>query len=107
MRNRAGLAFETLPEFRTLRKMFGENLNCDVTVEPRIPGAVNLPHSPGTQWGKNFIRPELRSRGQSHSVCDIIVVVRSTIYANGDVTTLRFCFAFSEHFECYGDVTPM
>src|SRR5579864_1314527 len=91
LRNSASLALETLPEFRILGKMFGKNLNGDVTVEPLIAGPVDLTHSPSTKRGKNLIRPKPGARGQSHgaklyTLCPIVgETINAILFFEGKV----------------------
>src|ERR1700674_473947 len=55
--NGASFALESLAQLGTIRKMRRQNLNCNDSVEPRVPGAVYLAHSSRTDSGEDFIGP--------------------------------------------------
>lgn len=38
---------------------FGQNLDGDVAVQPRVAGPVDLAHTTRTQWRENLILPKL------------------------------------------------
>ena len=44
-----------------------DHLEGDFAAEPRIAGAIDLPHSAGTKRGHDSVRTEIRSRVKGHS----------------------------------------
>ena len=56
------LALESRAPVGIDRKTLGKNLDRDVTVEPRIAGAVDLAHAAGPNGGLDFVRAEPGSR---------------------------------------------
>ena len=55
LRNGAGLALKSLPQLRILGKMIGEDLDCDIPVQPRVAGAINFAHSASANGCDEFI----------------------------------------------------
>jgi hypothetical protein len=45
----------------------GENLDCDLASEPRIPGAIHLSHAAGPERGKNLVRAKKRADCEGHA----------------------------------------
>ncbi len=51
--------------FRVGRERFGENLDGDVAIEPRVARAIHLPHAAGPQGGEDLVRAEAGARRES------------------------------------------
>ena len=64
----AGLALQALPQVRTIGQLRRQDLDCDDPVEPRIPRAVDLPHSAGADGREDLVRPEFVTGRQRHTV---------------------------------------
>src|SRR5580700_3375377 len=61
-----GFNFKALQPIRVSRHQFGQNLNRDLTVQPRIARAIHLTHAARPQGRQNFILTESCTRGQGH-----------------------------------------
>ena len=55
------LAAQTLTRTRIGGRLGGQQLDGDLTIEPRVPGEIDLAHASGTEGGKNLVRPEART----------------------------------------------
>src|SRR5262249_37240224 len=59
---------------RFAREAFAELLVADFyrngAIQPRVTGAVDLPHPPSTNWREDFERSEASSRGEWHNLSD-------------------------------------
>jgi hypothetical protein len=45
----------------------GQDLERDVTPEPRVTGAKHLSHSAGAKWGDDLIGAQFRAAGEGHA----------------------------------------
>ena len=50
-------ALEAREPIGVVCKGFGQELDCDISVQLRIARAIYLAHAPGPQGGKDFVRP--------------------------------------------------
>src|SRR5262249_14773882 len=64
------LLLESPQPFRILRVAFGEELDCDLAIEPGVLRQVDFTHSPGTDWGDDLITIKPSSCGDRHNVND-------------------------------------
>ena len=63
---RFGLAIEAGQSFGVVGERLGQHLQCDVAIEPRVTGVINLSHSAGADGGTDFERPESRAGPYVH-----------------------------------------
>ena len=64
-RSGARLALEAFPRV-IRRKRLGQNLNCYVAMQPRVPGTVHLSHPALADGRKDFVRAELVACRERH-----------------------------------------
>jgi len=57
----AGLLLEAAQAFWVTRKSGRQHLDGHIAPQPRIPGAIHLTHTTGTEGRSDFIRPEFRA----------------------------------------------
>ena len=59
--DRHRLAAQPLTRARIGGCLGGQQFDRDLTIEPRVPGEIDLAHASGTEGGKNLVRPEART----------------------------------------------
>jgi hypothetical protein len=64
--NNMRFPFEAGAEIFALGDVFGQNLNQEGAVEPRVAGFVHLPHAAGAEWEENLVRAEFVSSVEAH-----------------------------------------
>ncbi len=62
----AGLLDETAAAVLVRHTLGGKNLDRDHPAQARVPGAVDLAHSPRAQQRENLVGPELRPEEEGH-----------------------------------------
>jgi hypothetical protein len=55
------LAAQTLARERVSRQLAWQQLDGDLTIEPRVPGAIDLAHTSGPEGGHNLVAAESRA----------------------------------------------
>ncbi len=65
-------ALETRHALGVCGESFRQDLDCHVAPQPRVPGAVHLPHSAGADRRHDFIGPEPGTRSESHRCAEIL-----------------------------------
>src|SRR5262245_42801313 len=65
-RRHARFAFEARAKIRALRQMPREHLDGDLATEPRVAGAIHLPHPARSKRRNDFIGSEAGRGGQWH-----------------------------------------
>jgi hypothetical protein len=48
--------------------VIGQDLDGDFAAQPRIPGAIDLPHAARAQRREDLVRPETDAGGKCHGV---------------------------------------
>src|SRR4029077_5191582 len=61
--NSTGFALETLLRLEVVRKVSGQNLDRDTTVEAGIAGAIHFSHPARAELRDDLVRSEFRARG--------------------------------------------
>ena len=67
LRDRAGLTVEALAKLGISRERVWENLDCDISIEPRVPGAIHLAHATDAEKRDNLVRAEASSGRKGHA----------------------------------------
>lgn len=65
-RDRAGFAIEPFEQVGVGGELFGENLDCDRAIEPRVAGPVHFAHATGPDRRHNLVRSESSTRRERH-----------------------------------------
>src|SRR5262252_10090584 len=63
---RHGFLFESPQPILISRECAGQNLDGNLSIQPRIPRAVHLSHSTGADTGYYFVGAKLRTWGERH-----------------------------------------
>jgi hypothetical protein len=63
----ARLALKARPELRVRGEIRREHFDRDAAVQPRVAGALNLPHSAGAQETDNLVGTDIHSRRPGRS----------------------------------------
>ena len=58
LQDAADFAAEAIAKLRVSRENVGKDLDGDDTIQPRVAGFVDLPHTAGTQRGEDFVWAE-------------------------------------------------
>jgi hypothetical protein len=61
------LALKPRQPIRILRERLGQHLDCDVALQPRVAGTIDLAHSAGADGGENFVGTESSASRQRHA----------------------------------------
>ena len=64
--NGLGLAFETRERLTVVCETLGQDLDCHVTVQPGIPGAIHFAHATRAEGRQDLVGSETRAGGQRH-----------------------------------------
>jgi hypothetical protein len=56
-------ALESVDAVRITREFLGQNLDCDVTLQFRIAGTINLAHAAFSKQGPDFVQADLCANG--------------------------------------------
>ena len=65
-RDDAGFALEARKRLRVVGETLGKNLDRDVALQPRVPGAIHLAHSAGAERREHLIGSEPRADSVWH-----------------------------------------
>src|SRR5207244_681859 len=65
-RGHACLPFEARPNLGVLRHSRGQNLDCNVTAEPRVARAVDFAHAARAERGDDLVGAEASVSGEWH-----------------------------------------
>ena len=65
---RASLPLEPLPSLFIIKEFFRQDLDCDLSREPRVFRPVDLPHSARAERGENLVRTEAHARRECHEL---------------------------------------
>ena len=60
------LALEPRESFGSLRERFRQDLQRDITIQPRVAGAIHLAHAASADFGGDFVGAEARAGSQGH-----------------------------------------
>ena len=72
------LAAQTLARVRVSRQLARQQLDGDLTIEPRVAGAIDLAHASGPEGGHNLVAAESRAGREASDVAN-----RADSSANG------------------------
>ena len=64
----AGFTLETCNPLGVTRNQVGEDLECDFSTQPAVPGAVHLAHSAGAKGRDDLVRAEPVADREGHAV---------------------------------------
>src|SRR6266540_2945431 len=67
------LRLEALQAGRVGRQLGGQDLDRDLALKPRVPGAVNFPHPARPERAQHLVRAEPRNRGNGHRITGEII----------------------------------
>ena len=70
MRRVLGFALEAGKSFGIVRKVLGEELQCNVALQASIATAIHDAHAPFTQTGNDFVGSDSRARCDRHGARD-------------------------------------
>src|SRR5262245_33788668 len=85
-----GLALKTGETIGILRERFGQNLDGDLALQPRIRRAIDFAHSACADQAENFVRAEPGARIERHWVVTLSPTrTESTVFPKRDSVYLR------------------
>ena len=66
LRDRARFAVESGAKFCVPRQYFGQNLQSDGAIEPRIARAIDLAHATRPEWSNDLVRAQADAGRERH-----------------------------------------